>query len=92
MIISTTAICERYSVIDTFLVLDQYSPKGMMGMGGFDLDASFEKTKVNIEELARLKGGDAVIGCNFEIRMAVGQMGGQVFEVFCFGTIVKLLE
>lgn len=92
MIISTTAICERYSVIDTFFVLDQYSPKGILGTGGFDFDASFAKTKVKIEELARSKGGDAVIGCNFEIRMAAGQMGGQVFELFCFGTIVKLLE
>lgn len=93
MIISTTAICERYRVIDTIMVLDQYKPGGFLGTKGFDFDQLFTGTKLKIEQKAEALGGNAVIGCDFEFRLAVGQMGGgQVFEVFCFGTVVELLE
>lgn len=93
MLISTTSICERYRVIDTVMLLDQYKPGGFLGSGGFDLDKLFEGTKIKLEQKAKALGGNAVIGCDFEFRMAVGQMGGgQVFEVFCFGTVVEVLE
>ena len=93
MIISTTNICEKYRVIDTIFIIDQYKPKGIFGAGGFDFESDFETTKQKLAERAESIGGNAVIGCDFEVRMAVSQMGSsQVFEVYCFGTVVEILD
>ena len=44
-------------------------------------------------DLAKEKGGDAVIYASFEYRIALsgaGQLAKQVKELFCYGTAVKL--
>lgn len=93
MIISTTRISERYRVIDTIMLMDHHRPLGMFKGGGFDFEGNFETTKMKLEQKAEAMGGNAVIGCNFEVRIAVAGMGNsQVLEIYCFGTVVEILE
>ncbi|MET4131331.1 hypothetical protein ABIE62_000443 [Porphyrobacter sp. MBR-155] len=94
MLISTTAIQQPYDVIDIMMFLDTFEQKGFLGSGGYDFDGAFASSKEKMAEIARSKGGDAIIGCNFELRVAVKQgfTAQQVFELFCFGTIVKLRD
>ena len=92
MIISTTTICQPFDVIDTIMFLDTFEQKGFLGSGGYDFEGCFEASKGKMANIARSKGGDAIIGCDFELRVAVKQgfTAQQVFELFCFGTVVKL--
>jgi uncharacterized protein YbjQ (UPF0145 family) len=89
---TTTHLHEPYDVIDTIMFFDTYQKKGMFGSGGYDLEASFEESKAKMLQIAQAKGGDAIIGCDFELRFAVAGnfVPDQVFELFCFGTVVKL--
>jgi hypothetical protein len=93
MIISTSAISESYRVIDTIMLVDSHKPEGFFGSSGFDFEKCFIQTKMKLEQKAEALGGNAVIGCDFEIRVAANAMGsGQVLEIFCFGTVVKTLD
>ncbi len=94
MLISTTNIREPYEVIDVIMFLDTFEQKGFFEGGGYDFDGSFEAAKKKMAEIARAKGGNAIIGCDFELRVAVKQgfTTQQVFELFCFGTVVKIRD
>jgi hypothetical protein len=92
MLISTTNLNESYEVIDVIMFLDTFEQKGFFEGGGYDFDTSFEAAKKKMAKIARTKGGDAIIGCDFELRVAVKQgfVASQVFELFCFGPVVKI--
>lgn len=94
MLISTTSINEAYDVIDVIMFLDTFEQKSFFDGGGYDFDTSFDAAKEKMAAIARKKGGDAIIGCDFELRFAVKQgfTAQQVFELFCFGTVVKLRD
>ena len=93
MIISTTTICDPYDVVDTIMFLDTFKKSGFLGSGGYDFDTSFAEAKKKMADIATSMGGDGIIGCDFELRVAVTPgIGQQVFELFCFGTVVKLRD
>ena len=94
MLISTTNITDPYEVIDVIMFLDTFEQKGFFEGGGYDFEGCFESAKQKMADVARAKGGNAIIGCDFELRVAVKQgfTAQQVFELFCFGTVVKMQD
>ena len=91
MLISTTNINEKYEIIDVIFNLHTVQPKGFLGSGGIDMEVGFNGAKAALIEKARGRGGDAVIGCEFDVRVAVAGMADkQVLEIFSWGTVVKL--
>ena len=89
MIISTTNINDNYEVIDTVFVLQSQGAGGFLGSGGIDTAAAFDGVKSQLSAKAEQLGADATIGCDFEQRIAADALGGQVLEIFAFGTAVK---
>lgn len=92
MIISTTNINEKYDVIDVVFNLHTIKPKGFLGSGGLDMEEGFNSAKAALLEKCRARGGDAIIGCEFDVRIAIdgGLAKNQVLEIYCWGTVVKL--
>lgn len=85
MIISTTSLNVPHEVID--VVMHHSAEKAGMFSGGLDLDSFFDKAKASIAEKARSKGGNGVIGLDFEVRVLPD---GRTIEIFAFGTVVKV--
>ena len=84
MIISTTSLSVPYDVIDVVMHLEA----GKAGwVSGINLDEVFDKAKAGLAEKARSKGGNGIIGCDFEIRVLPD---GRSIEIFGFGTVVKV--
>jgi uncharacterized protein YbjQ (UPF0145 family) len=89
--ISTTSIQEDFEIIDVIFAIDAHSE-------GFFTNAdpgkAFDKVIVQLRSQCKKLGGDAVISCQFEYRVAVGKglLGGsnQVMEIFAYGTVVKI--
>lgn len=89
--ISTGNINERYQIIDTIFAVDSHK-EGLLKAA--DPNKAFEKVKQNLKEKCKKLGGDAVINCEFEYRVAVGSglIGSkQVMEIFAYGTAIKLV-
>lgn len=93
MIICTTTLSKEYEVIDTIFVVHGETAGGFMGTGGIDAAKGFQGVKALLAEEARKIGADAVIGVDFEQRIASGGMVNekQVLEFFAYGTAVKLV-
>ena len=91
MIISTTNINDNYEVIDTVFVIQSQGADGFLGTGGIDSDKAFDGVKASLSAKAIELGADAVIGCDFEQRIANDALGAQVLEIFAFGTAVKII-
>ena len=89
MIISTTNIHGNYEIIDTVFVLHSEEAGGFLGTGGIDTDSAFDGVKSLLSAKAEGLGADAVIGCDFEQRIANDVTGKQVLEIFAYGTAVK---
>ena len=84
MIITTASLNVPHEVIDIVFHLES----GKAGWTtGIDLDGTFDKAKAGLVEKARSKGGNGVIGCDFEVRV-LGD--GRTIEIFAFGTVVKV--
>tara|TARA_B100000212_G_scaffold57018_1_gene38027 strand:- start:222 stop:743 length:522 start_codon:yes stop_codon:yes gene_type:complete len=86
----TSGLNERYEIIDSVFAMDSHA-------GGFLSTANPEKAFVGVKKQLRQKaleiGGNAVINCSFEYRVAVGDglLGAkQVMEIFAYGTVVKI--
>lgn len=93
MLISTTNINDNYDVIDVIFNLHTVEPKGFLGSGGLNTEEGFNGAKAALIEKARSRGGDAIIGCEFDVRVAVSGMANkQVLEIFSWGTVVKIRE
>ena len=88
MIISTTNINEKYEVIDTVFVLQSETAQGFLGTGGIDTDAAFDGVKSLLSAKAQELGADAIIGCDFEQRVA---NDASFLEIFAYGTAVKIV-
>ena len=94
MIICTTTLSREYEVIDTIFVTHGETASGFMGTGGIDTNKGFQGVKALLAEEARKIGADAVIGVDFEQRIASdgGMVNAkQVLEFFAYGTAVKLV-
>ena len=91
MIIATGDIKQNYSIIDTIFAMDSHK-EGFLS--GTDPNKAFEGVKNQLSKKCKALGGDAVINCQFEYRVAVGDglvSKKQVIEIFAYGTVVKLL-
>lgn len=91
MIIATGDIRQDYSIIDTIFAMDSHK-EGFLS--GTDPNKAFEGVKNQLSKKCTALGGDAVINCQFEYRVAVGDgimSKKQVIEIFAYGTVVKLL-
>lgn len=90
MIIATGDIKQNYSIIDTIFAMDSHK-EGFLSTA--DPNKAFEGVKSQLTKKCKALGGDAVINCQFEYRVAVGDglmSKKQVIEIFAYGTAVKL--
>lgn len=91
MIIAAGDIRQDYSIIDTIFAMDSHK-EGFLSSA--DPNKAFSGVKSQLSKKCMALGGDAVINCQFEYRVAVGDglmSKKQVIEIFAYGTAVKLL-
>lgn len=87
--ISTSDSARDYEVLDAIFALDSHKDGFFSNI---DPNKAFEGVKKQLSDKCAKLGGDAVISCQFEYRMAVGAglLGKkQVIEIFAYGTAVK---
>ena len=87
--ISTGDLDGEYTIIDTIMVFD-YDIEELFK--GIEPAVAFELVKEKLRETAVEKGGDAVINCQFEFRVAIAPkllFWARAFEMFAYGTVVK---
>lgn len=90
ILITTGDVKEDYEIIDAVFALDSCTEGFFKGA---DPNKAFDKVKDGLRKKAEELGGDAVINCQFEYRIAVSQglIGSkQVVEIFAYGTAVRL--
>lgn len=90
IILTTGDLKEPYEILDTIIALDAHE-------AGYFSSAkpstAFDGVKNQLRTIAYDMGADAVICCQFEYRVAVGQglFGSkQAIEIFAYGTAIKL--
>ena len=91
MIISTGDIKKDYEIIDTIFAMDSHK-EGLIF--GADPGKAFDGVKNQLSKKCKSIGGNAVINCQFEYRVAVGDglmSKKQVIEIFAYGTAVKII-
>ncbi|MGM9959379.1 MAG: hypothetical protein ACI32B_09045 [Erysipelotrichaceae bacterium] len=80
-----------YEIIDAIFAIGSTTEKFFSGINAND---AFEGVKNELRKKCEALGGQAVIDCSFEYRVAVAQgaFGGtkQVIELFGYGTAVRL--
>ena len=89
VIISTGDINNEYTILDTIMVFD-YDVAGLVK--NIEPTDAFELVKEKMRETAVDRGGDAVINCQFQFRVAVAPkllFWAQAFEMYAYGTVVK---
>lgn len=84
----------QFAVIDTIFALDADGERGVGIFGGQDGDANvaFGRVKEQLKRRAYELGADAVIGCQFEYRVArAGEASSarQCIEIFAYGTAIR---
>ncbi len=90
ILITTSGLNVEYEIIDSIFALDS-STAGIFF--GADPNIAFKKVKEQLRKKCEQLGGDAVINCQFEYRVALnnGLLGSkQVIEIFAYGTAVRL--
>lgn len=87
--ISTSSTCHQFEVIETIFCIEAAGTD--TGFSG--LNVLFPRTLQNLRVQCSLMGGDAVINCEFDHRVAVGTgflgQTKQFLELFAFGTAIK---
>ena len=86
---STGDIGRPYDIIDTTFALDADSDSGLLFTKGADPARAFDNVRNQLRENCRRMGGDAVIFCQFEYRIALNG-NKRAVEIFAYGTVVKL--
>ncbi|RKD22416.1 Putative heavy-metal-binding [Caminicella sporogenes DSM 14501] len=91
ILISTGDIKDNYQIIDTIFAMDSHKESFFKNA---DPNKAFNKVKEQLRQECKKIGGNAVINCLFEYRVALdsGLIGSkQVIEIFAYGTAVKIL-
>tara|TARA_Y100000816_G_scaffold37771_1_gene23918 strand:- start:150 stop:428 length:279 start_codon:yes stop_codon:yes gene_type:complete len=88
VLLSTVDLKSDYETIGPIFSLASSTKK----WGVLDIDAAFDDSRENLKMIAKSKGADAVVGLQFEHRIAIqeGWTNKQVLEIFAYGTAVKL--
>lgn len=90
MILSTGDLKQKYTIVDVIFAMDSHK-EGFLSSA--DPNKAFEGVKAQLTKKCKALGGDAVINCQFEYRVAVGDglmNKKQVIEIFAYGTAVKI--
>ena len=90
ILVTTSGMNEEYEIIDSIFALDSSTAGFFFGA---DPNKAFEKVKDQLRNKCKELGGDAVINCQFEYRVAVADgllSKKQVIEIFAYGTAVRL--
>ena len=90
MIISTGNLNQAYTIIDTIFAMESHKESFFKSA---DPNKAFEGVKKALATKCEQLGGNAVINCQFEYRVAVdsGLIGNkQVMEIFAYGTAVRV--
>ena len=85
----TGTLQESYEVLDSVFAFAQEKPEGFFN-NTIDMNKAFDNVKDKLRVAARAIGGNAVINCQFEYRIAIdrGLNTKQVLELFAYGTAV----
>ncbi len=89
---STGDLGHPYHVLDTIFAIDS-NKEGFIS--GADPNVAFNAVKEQLRKKCAAIGGDAVIYCQFQYRVAIGSgLTGtkQVVEIFAYGTAVKFID
>ena len=79
----------NYQIIDSIFAIDNHKEGWITGA---DPGKAFVGVREQLRKKAKKLGGNAVINCIFEYRVAVqsGLIGSsQVMEIFAYGTVVR---
>ncbi|QYX30812.1 heavy metal-binding domain-containing protein [Sphaerospermopsis torques-reginae] len=90
IIIATGDIKEKYDILEAIFALDSHT-EGFLSSA--NPGRAFDGVKQQLRQICKSLGGDAVINCQFEYRVALadGFLGKkQAFEIFAYGTAVKI--
>lgn len=91
IIISTGDIKEPYQIIDAIFTFDSNREKANWFTTWLENPMmAFGHVKNNLRHLCYSLGGDAVINCQFEYRIALTDDNTKILEIFAYGTAVKL--
>jgi hypothetical protein len=95
--VSTSAIQEKYKVIDVVFAFDSHEPGSFSSFfgGGAKPSAAFDRVSERLRNACFNVGGDAVISCQFEYRFATtsGLFGSKpLVEIYAYGTAVTIEE
>ena len=94
IVISTGDVHQNYKVIDAIFAFDSHEQGFIFGQA--DPGKAFDGVKDQLRKKCLAQGGDAVICCQFEYRVAAadGLPGKerQVFEILAYGTAIKYLK
>lgn len=86
ILIATGNLNEDYEIIDVIFALDSSTAGWFTGANP---DKAFDNVKNQLRSRCAQLGGQAVINCQFEHRIAVDGKR-QVVEIFAYGTAVRL--
>lgn len=90
--ISTGAITRPHQVIDAVIAVEQIEAGRFSTMKA---NHAFEEVKAQLRQMCQQLEGDAIINCRFQYHLAANQDLKQpdpAFQVFAYGTVIKLLE
>lgn len=89
IILTTADLKSDYEIIGPIFSLTSSTKK----WGILDIDSAFDDSRNNLKEIAKTNNANAVIGLQFEHRVALeqGWTGQkQALEIFAYGTAVKV--
>lgn len=90
--ITTGDLAVPYEPIDAVFAIGSHSYSDLFGGPKGDPNLAFDGVKQSLRRLCRSRGGDAVVNCQFEYRLAVSSgllAANQVVEIFAYGTAVR---
>ncbi len=89
VVITTGDLKREYEILDAVFAIDSSTESWFRGS---DPGRAFEGVKKQLAAVCQGLGGDAVVNCQFEYRVAVdpGLLGSkQSIEIFAYGTAVR---
>jgi hypothetical protein len=88
VLISTGDLKQNYEILDAIFALDSHTA-GLFTSA--NPEKAFGGVKEQLIKSCSKLGGNAVINCQFEYRMAIGKHNAQTVEIFAYGTAVRTI-
>jgi hypothetical protein len=89
ILLSTGDIPEKYQIVDLVFAHGSSSEGALKGM---EPPQAFQILASWLGQTALKAGADAVINIRIDFKIAQGLLGARAFEVFAYGTAVKLIR